>query len=816
MGLLQDLRFAARLLVKDKWFTLVAVVALGLGIGVNNSVFTTVNAMVFKGLPFKDADRIMAISSYDPVRARELSASYLDFKDWRAATHAFGGIAAYNSATMNVSDEGRLPERFNGSFISANGFDLIGQQPILGRLFRADDDQPGATPVVILGYGVWKTRYGGEASALGRVIRVNEVPSTVIGVMSEDFKFPQNTELWQPLALIPDLEKQARTLRTFDVFGRLADRVTPGQARAELIAIGARLTADHPDTNKDIQPRVQTFNEKLLPAAGRMLVMAEMGAVAFVLLIACANVANLLLARSAHRAREVSVRVSLGATRWRIVRQLLIESVMLAVLGGGLGLLLSVVGIDMLETASQDLGKPYWMSFTMDGRVLAFLAAICLGTGLVFGIAPALHVSKSDVNEVLKEGGRSGSAGARARRWTGGLIMAELALTVVLLAGAGFMTRSFLGLYHLDLGIETSHLLTMRLALPDRKYPSLAQRTAFYERLEARLRANPRMQAVSIASNVPLQSGLLSRLAIEGRPLAAGERPPTVTTITIDPSYFETLGIKLVQGRVFNDSDGLAGHESVIVNQRFAQVHFRNDDPVGKRIQLTPDTGAAAAPAAPPVWASIIGVAPIVRQRNVAQPDPDPIAYIPLRSDPRAAMTLLARVQGDPAQMTSLVREEVRAIDPDLPVFGIQTMDQRLALQRLPFKVFGTMFAVFALIALLLSAIGLYAVTAYSVTQRTQEIGLRMALGARSTQVMWLFLRRAFFHLAVGMTIGIAGAVGMGKILEKTTLLVQTTGQDPVTLLSITALLALVAIVACLWPARRAAQLDPLVALRCE
>jgi len=548
--------------------------------------------------------------------------------------------------------------------------------------------------------------------------------------------------------------------------------------------------------------------------------LSLMGAVAFVLLIACANVANLLLSRSAQRSREISVRVSIGASRWRIVRQLLVESVLLALVSGLLGLALATVGIRLFDQATQDVGRPYWIQFTMDARVFGFFAAICLGTGIIFGLAPALHIAKTDVNEVLKEGGRSGTAGIRARRWSTGLIIGELALTLALLAGAGFMIRNFLTLYRFDLGVDTSRLLTMALALPERKYPSIEQRLAFYQRLEERLRANGRIRAVAVASSLPMQGGMGRRLAVDGRPLAQGEQPPMVTMLTVDPRYFETLGLPLIRGRGFTHGDGAAGQDAAaIVNTRLAQMHFANEDPIGRRITLSMDlAGGAPPPGGIPVslTATIVGIAPNVRQRNFNDPETDPVAYLPYRLDPRAFLTLIARGDGDPNTLTPLLREEVRAIDPDLPLFNIRTMDQVLAQMRWPFRIFGTMFALFAGIALVLSAVGLYAVTAYSVTQRTSEIGVRMALGAQSKQVAWLFLRRAFFHVAVGLTLGVAGAFGVGKIFESANLLVQNNGRDPVTIASIAALLAVVALLACLWPARRATRLDPVIALRRE
>jgi putative ABC transport system permease protein len=818
MGLWQDLQFAVRLLIKDKWFTSVAAIALALGIGVNATVFTFVNAVLIRGLPFDDPDRILALNSFDPVRSRDMNVSHLDFKDWRAATTTFTALAAYNGGTMNVSDEGRAPERFSGSYVSGNTFNLLGQAPILGRDFLPEDDLPGAPAVVLLGSGVWKNRYGSDPGVVGRAIRVNDIPSVVIGVMPEGFKFPANADLWQPLASIPNLETQPRNARTLQVFGRLAQGVSIGQARVEMISIGQRLAQDYPDTNKDVQPKVQTFNERVNGGPIRAVFLSLMGAVAFVLLIACANVANLLLARSAHRAREISVRVSLGASRWRIVRQLLVESILLAIIAGVLGLALSTIGIRLFDAATQDVGKPYWIQFTMDGRVFAYLAAICLGTGVLFGLAPALHIAKTDVNETLKEGGRSGSAGIRARRWSGALIVAELALTLALLAGAGFMMRNFLVHYRMDLGIDTSHLLTMSLALPEQKYPSLEQRLTFYERLEERLRGNARIRSVSVTSNAPMQGGFARNLAVDGRPLAPGEQPPVVTLLTIDPRYFETLGLTLLRGRAFTDADGAPGQESAIVNQRFAQMHFANEDPIGRRIDLSIDLAGAAAPPGVPlsVTATIVGIAPNVRQRNFDQAETDPVAYLPFRTDPRGFMMLLARSDGDPTALTPILREEVRAIDPDLPLFNIRTMDQSLAQQRWPFRVFGTMFAIFAGIALVLSAVGLYAVTAYSVAQRTPEIGVRMALGAQSPQVMALFLRRALVQLGIGLSLGLAGAFGVGKIFESADLLIQTSAQDPVTIGSIAALLAVVSLAACIWPARRATALDPLVALRHE
>jgi predicted permease len=815
MSLWQDVRYAFRLLLKDKWFTVVAATALALGIGVNATVFTFVNAVLIRGLPFERPDRIMAVYTRD-ARNRELGVSHLDFQDFRAAALTFSGLAAYSGQTMNVSDEGKAPERFQGPYVSTNMFGLVGERPIIGRDFLPEDGTIGAPAVVILGDGIWKNRYGSDPEIINRVIRVNEVPATVIGVMPEGFRFPTNADLWMPLEQAPRLSEQPRDARNLQLIGRLADGATLEQARAELETIAANLARDNPATNREVRAAVVPFNDRVNGGPIRLVFLSLMGAVAFVLLIACANVANLLLARSAARTREMSVRVSLGATRARIVRQLLVESVLLACLSGVLGLALASVGVRLFDAATQDVGKPYWIQFTMDWRVFSFFAAICLGTGVVFGLAPALHVSKTDVNEVLKEGGgRSGSGGSRARRWTSVLIVAELALTLVLLSGAGLMMRSFLNLYRLDIGVETANLLTMRLTLPDQKYPTSDVRRAFYDRLDRRLAGMAGIQAATITTNMPLGGGAVRLLALDGREPAADERGPAVTAVTIGPRYFETMGLRLTQGRAFNDLDGAQGQETVIVNQAFAAAHFSGGEAIGRRIKLVPD--GAVPPGTPaPAWMTVVGVAPNVRQRqqNVQDGTLEPVAYVPLRFHAPSFAFLMIRAPRDAASLTTLARDEMRGIDPDLPLFGILTMDQQLAQQRWPFRVFGTMFAIFALIAVVLSAVGLYAITAYSVAQRTQEIGVRMALGAQARQVWWLILRRGIVHLAIALPLGLAGAVGVGQLLSS--LLIQTGSRDVSTIGSIVTLMVIVSIAACVWPARRATRLDPVAALRDE
>jgi predicted permease len=697
-------------------------------------------------------------------------------------------------------------------------FHLIGQRPILGRDFRSEDDQVGAAPTVIISYTLWKNRYNGDPGILTRSIRVNSLAASVIGVMPADMKFPSNNELWMPVSQVAkELLQSKRNARNFQAIGRLGDGVTLAQAAAEIQTRSARLARDYPATNKDYKPNVVTFNEWIAGPQLRLIFLSLMGAVVFVLLIACANVANLLLGRAARRSREIAVRVSLGASRWRIIRQLLVESALLSSIGGVLGLGLAILGIKWFDAqVTTDIGKPYWIKFTMDPIVFVFLGAICLATGVLFGLAPALHVSKTDLNEVMKDGGggRGGTGGPRARRWTSALIVVEIALTVVLLAGAGFMMRSFLALYRVDLGIDSSRVLTMRLSLPLGKYPKPEPRTLLFQHLEERLHGVSAIQSSAVTSNLPMLGGFLRQLTVEGRPDRPGERPPDVTVVSVGAAYFDTLGMKMIRGRTLNDSDGTPGHESVLVNQRFVAMHFSGEDPIGQRIRLVDATPARVYDATPPLSATIIGVVPTVRQRNFQEPDPDPVAYVPYRTDPQRFVFLVVRGQGDPAALTSLVREQMRAIEPDLPLFGILTLDQMLAQMRFSFRVFGSMFAIFAVIALVLSAVGLYAVTAYAVSQRTAEIGVRMALGAQSTQVLWLMMRQALWQLAVGLPIGVAGAFAVGRLLQS--VLAQTNGRDPVTVAAIALLMAAVSMAACFWPARRATRLDPVAALRNE
>jgi predicted permease len=815
MTLWQDIRFASRLLVKDRWFTLVAATALALGIGVNTTVFTFVNAVLIRGLPFENPERIMWVGTRDGnANGRERGLSFTDFEDWRDQQQTFDGLVLWGSYAFNMSEAGRDPDRFTGVYISTNIFRMIGEQPILGRDFVADDERPGAPPVLIISHGLWQSRYGGDPNVLGRTVTINAFSPTIIGVMAPDLRFPANNDLWVPLVHIPaGVRPLNRDARNFPVFGLLKEGITIEQATADLTGIANRLANDFPATNKNIRPYLMTFSERQNGGEIRLVFLSLMGAVGFVLLIAIANVANLLLARAAFRTREMSVRVSLGASRWRIVRQLLVESVMLAAISGLAGYGLAVVGVRLFDAATQNVGKPSWIHFTMDGSVFGFLAVITLLTGVLFGLAPALHVSRTNVNDVLKEGGRTGAAGVRVRWWTSILIVGELALTLVLLAGAGFMMRSFLMLYRQEVGIDVAPIVTATISMPDRKYHENDQRVAFFRRLEERLNTINGVEAATVASSAPGLGGGARGFAIEGRPEQAGTQAPMISTVSVGPRYFDTIGVRMLRGRALVETDGLPGQDNIVVNQRFVAMNFPNEDPIGRRIGFT-EEGPGGTVTPPASWLTIVGVAPTVRQRSMRQSDTDPVVYLSNRFQPGLNAGVLVRSRAGAAAVTPLLRAELRSIDSDLPLFQIQTLEAGLARQRWEYTIFGSMFAFFAFIALLLSAVGLYAVTAYSVTQRTQEIGVRMALGAQTSQVLWLFVRRVLVHLAIGLALGLAGAVAVGRLLQG--VLVRTSATDPATLASIVGVLVSVAVIAAFWPARRAARLDPVIALRYE
>jgi putative ABC transport system permease protein len=808
--MLQDLRFAIRMLVKDPGFTFVAALALALGIGMNTTVFTLVNAVLIRGLPYEGSHELFHIDVRNTVTDDDAPASWPEYVEWRDRARSFSAMAGFRQASVNISETDRPPERVSGALMTPNTFGLLRVQPVLGRDFQPEDGQPNAAPVVLIGHTIWANRYGSDPNVLGKVIRVNDVASTIVGVMPPGMRFPQNHDLWRPL--IPDANLERRTNRSVRVVARLAPGVSRADAQAEISALTLPLQQQYPESNKDMDAQILTFNERANGGPIRMIFLALLGAVGFVLLIACANVANLLLSRSTRRGREVAIRFALGASRFRVVRQLLIESTLLAFIGGGFGLLLAWGGTRAFDRAVADVGKPYWITFTMDPIVFGYMALICLGTGLIFGAAPALQVSKTNVNEILKEGGRGAAGGRKAGRMRSVLVVAELALTVVLLIGAGLMVRSFLKLYDVDLGtMDRARILTMRADLPSTKYTTPEQRRLGFERILANIQAIPGVRAAALTESLPFGGGGRQGLEVEGRPVEAGTTAPDVSTLHVTPTYFETMAVSLRTGRSLTETDGTPGNLNVVVNETFLRRFFPREDAIGRRVRFTASRDGRT-PASE--WMTIVGVSPVIPQGDPQALEPSPVLYHPYRQRSFGSMSVLVATHGAPAAVATDVRRAVQAADPDQPVYNVRTMEEALAQVQWPYRVFGSMFAIFALVALALSAVGIYAVTSYAVTQRTAEIGVRMALGAQPAQVWWMILRSGLLQLGIGLTIGL----GMGWMLSGVlqAVLVQIPAQDPVTFMSITALLAVVMIVSCLVPARRATRLDPIAALRVD
>ena len=809
MALIQDLKFAARLMVKDPWFTLVAVLALSLGIGMNTTVFTFVNAVLIRGLPYEDSHLLYHVDMRNMVTGDDFSASWPEYQEIKSRTKTFTEMAGFRGSSVNVTETSRPPERIPGAAVTPNLFRLLRVQPLLGRDFTERDAERNAPPTVLLGYSVWKNRYSSDPAIVGQVIKINNVATTIVGVMPDGFRFPNNNDLWRPLIPAKDTDRADRSVQ---LIGRLSAEASRAQAQAELSGFATQMRSQFPDSNKDVDAQILTFNERFNGGPIRIIFLALLGAVGFVLLIACANVANLLLARSTKRGREVAIRFALGASRGRVIRQLLIESTMLACVGGALGLFLSWFGIRAFDAAVADSGKPYWIIFSMDFTVFAYMAGICLLTGMIFGIMPALQVSKTNVNEILKEGGRGNAGGRRAQRLRSTLIVGELALTVVLLIGAGLMVRSFLKLYNIDLGVDTPHLMTMRADLPSQKFDTPEKRRQQFEMILAKVQAVPGVRAAALADTLPMGGGGRHNIEIEGRTAETSERPAPVVVISVTDDYFDTLGVTLRRGREFMTLDGTKGAESAIVNERFAARFFPNDDAIGKRFRTT--WLRANGGGKPGEWLTIVGVSPTIRQGDPQALEPDAVVYQPYRQFGYSSMAILARTQAGPSTVTAAMRSAVQEADPDQAVYQVRTMDDQLAQMRWPYRVFGAMFAIFALVALALSAVGIYAVTSYSVSQRTPEIGVRMALGAQPAQVWWMVLRQGVVQLVIGLAIGLAGGWPLSKVLQA--LVVQIPATDPVTFGIVTVVLSLVMLAACLVPARRATRLDPIAALRVD
>jgi putative ABC transport system permease protein len=805
MSLLSDVRLGFRTLIKNPGFTAVAVTMLAVGIGVNAAVFTVTNAVLFKGFPLvKENDRLLYITPKDS----NCCVSYPDFLDYRAQAKSFEGMAIVHGVSKTLNDENGFAERLDANENSADTFKVVGQRPILGRDFAPSDEIPGAPPVAILNYGFWERRYGKNPAIIGQTVQMNGAPTTLIGIMPEGVSFPQRVDVWVPLVQTERVMNRENR-DTWMAFGRLADGVTIENARAEMEIIGKRLAIAYPLTDREHPPLVQKFDEFFIGANAALIYGSMWGAVGFVLLIACANLANLMLARAMGRSREISVRIALGSGRWRIIRQLLIESVMLSGLGGFVGWWIAKWGVRAYALAMAYKSSWLIIDYTMDSHVLAYLIAISIGTGILFGLAPALRLSKLDVNSALKDGSRGATGGGRGRRLSALLVTGEMALAIVLLAGAGVMIRSFLKIHNADMGVKTDHVLTASVDLPSAKYPSPEARISFFDRLTARLESMPGVESVATAESLPSWGASRRQYELAGAPPAAFGNRPTLAALKIGPAYFRTLGARVLAGREFSDADGPSGVPAVIVNQLFASEHWPGEDPLGKRLRLFDEK----TPPQPEDWLTVVGVASNIVQRDLNRQRLDPVIYLPYRQKPGGGMWVIARTRVPPGSLATAFRREVRALDSDLPIYGPFTLAERLE-RYWDSRFYGGLFLIFAAIALLLASIGLYTVIAHSLSQRTQEIGIRMAIGATARDILKLVFVQGMIPLGIGLAIGLAASLAVNRVLES--MLVQVSPSDPITLVVASAALIFSGALGCLIPARRAMRVDPVVALKHE
>lgn len=805
MGFWQDVIFAVRMMAKSPWFTFVAALTLALGIGINAGGFSIANAVLWKKLPFTNPNEIVSVAMWDGVQsADEAAVSYPEFVDIRSRARSFKSVAALQSFPAVLSGDGVPAERYSGAFITANLFSFVGLHPYRGRDLEDADQNPGAPRVVLISHDIWQKRFAAAEDVLGKTIRVNGLPAAIVGVMPPGIRFPFAERVWMPFT-----ERAApgsRSDRYVSFFGRLAAGVSLESCRAELAGLGEQFAREDPATTTGYRLTVLTFLEWANGGPdGRTGVAAIFGAVGFVLLIACANVANLLLSHAMRRSKEVSIRSALGASRWRVVRQFLVESVMLGAIGGVFGLAVAegfIVWMSSMVASEEEIADmPYWITFTMDYHVFAYFFVICIGTGIAFGCVPALQMSRTNVNDNLKEGGRGTVGSFRARRMTTLLLIGELAMTVVLLTGAGLVIRSFLHVNSFDLHVDKENLVSFPLQLPPVKYPGPEAKNAFVDRLIEVL--NRPGRAATVAAAAPLEGAWSAALALRDQDLAKPDgKLPTVAVLPVAERYFSTVGATMLRGRVLQESDGQAGSEGVVVNDRFARSYWPDQNPLGKYLRL--DSGP---------WLAVVGVSPDIYQTGDWRGShPDALVYVPYRLNPWSNIRILMR-SPEGADVAAPVRAELSALDPDLAIDRVRTVESILDASLWPQRVFGVLFSVLSAMAILLSSVGLYGVTAHGVSQRTQEIGVRIALGATFRRVLWLILRHSLQRIAAGIVVGLIGAAFLTDIIAFALLVPQT---DPVTFVSVAVFLTAVSLLAALIPAWRAASLNPVVALRSE
>jgi putative ABC transport system permease protein len=802
--LFQDIRFGLRTALKNKGVTALAVVCLAIGIGLNTMMFSVTDGVLIEPLPYRQPDRLLALNLTNKTQGSWRSNFSLpDVQDWRERTRSFSAIGTLQYRNFTVSDGGDA-DRYLGAAVSHELFSLLGILPQLGRDFRPDDDRQGAEPVVLLSDDLWKRRYNGDRSIVGRAILVNSRPHTVIGVMPPRFRFPENQYLWLPLAEFVYAPKP-RDQRGLETFARLKDGVTLDQARADADAVTASLAEAFPDTNKGWGARLRTMREWAIPNDVSLIIWTMMSAVTMVLLIACFNVANLMLARASTRAREMSIRTALGAGRWQILRQLLTESVMIGLLSVPLGMLCAKGALKLMDMSIPPDDIPYFIHWSLNVRAMVYAIGVAVLTGIAFGIVPALQASKADLQEGLKDGSRGMAGGGRA--WMRNvLIVAEVALSLLLLIGASLYTRSFLQLQQANGGFETKPLMTLRYYMPNEIYTTPELKTQRTEDVIRRVEALPGVQAAFASNLVPLDGGGDYRnIEIDGHPSEKG-REPGAEFIGMTPHMLKTLGLTIRRGRELTDAESFAKTPYAVVNDAMVKKFWPNEDPLGRRFKIV--NGSEG-------WFTVVGVVPDYRHGELDNTDPvEPCAYVSYADGAFANTGLTVRAAGDAASLSAPLREALRASDPKIALFNVWTMDELRARGYWQYFLFGWMFSLFGGIALVLAAIGVYGVLSYSVAQRTQEIGVRVALGASRMDVLRLVVVQGLRLAVIGVVIGVVGSFFVTPVIQST--LINVSATDPASFIGVSIFLTAIAFLASYVPARRATAVDPLVALRAE
>jgi putative ABC transport system permease protein len=805
--LLQDLRYAFRLLAKSPGFTAIAVLTLALGIGANTAIFTVVDAVLLRPLGFRDPARLMLVAEKSALPT--ISTSYQNYVDWRDQSHSFESLEATRGTTITLTGTGE-PERLNARMATAPLFSLLGVNAILGRTFLAEEDRAGGAPVVVLGYGLWQRRFGGSREILGKSITLDSQPYTIVGVLPSGFELIQPADVFLPfIPWAKTLPDDRNWHPGIFVIGRLKEGVSREQGRTEMVAITKRLEEQYPIYNTGTSADVVGLQEQLIKNV-RPALLLLLGAVAAVLLIACVNVANLLLARAAARGREVAIRTSMGATRWRVTRQLITESVLLSVAGGALGLLFAWASLGpLLKLSASTL--PAVFAVSLDRSVLFFTLVVSLGTGLLFGIVPALRTGKLDLRETLNEGSRGSTTGPGHHRIRGALVAAEIALAMLLLVGAGLLLRSFSHMQENPPGFQADHLLVADLPLSLSAYSKPEQRFEFFDRLVERAKSLPGVRSAGAASFLPVSGGGgLLHFNINGRPPKSPHDYTATGYRTITPNYFETLGVPLVQGRFFTVADTEKAPAVVVINAAMARTYFAEENPLGKRLQV------GATPESDVPWMEIVGVVGDVRQG--LDLDPKSEMYLPYRQAdavlPVFQLSIVLRTTTDPMLQASALRSALAEIDPNQPLVKVRTMEENMAATVAQPRFRTWLIGIFAALALVLAGVGVYGVMSYTVTQRTSEIGIRVTLGAQPEDVFRIVVGEGLRLALAGVGVGIVAALALTRLLQS--FLYGVSAYDPLTFGSVALILTLVAVAASFFPARRATHVDPMVALRYE